>query len=188
MNKFLLTTILGLFSTIFIYGQSPEVENIKIKNKVNFRPVFPTADNSKLPAKAGDVFYNDTDSSLYLFTGKSYRKMAYGEILYEDLTINYNEDTVNFEPLPYNYGFNVTFDVVANTLNANNDSLDFQETYNSDSTYYTINSSILPYPLTAAQKTPTFGRSIILKYQRAILHIGSSVSGYITIRRKIRVY
>lgn len=60
-------TLLFLIVCTIGYSQTPKVENLKVSNKINFTPVFPTADNSKLPAKPGDLFYADLDSSLYIY-------------------------------------------------------------------------------------------------------------------------
>lgn len=66
MNKILIQLILCILPFMSMYAQSPEVDNLKVKNKIYFSPVNPTADNARMVARAGDLFYNSADSSLYI--------------------------------------------------------------------------------------------------------------------------
>lgn len=96
------------------------------------------------------------------------------------------DDTLYFPTLPVDYLYNVTFNLVADSLDEADVTINFQQTYAADSTYIGVNDSAFPFELYAEPYEYNFIGVAALKYQRAIIAWPAEVElkGTIIIYRK----
>lgn len=144
--------------------------NLVVGNMLHF---VPTTVNYSLGLgkDIGQMYYDKVTEKLRFWDGNyaDGSKVAFGRYATEVITINTSQDTVYFPPLFGDFHYSGRIEVTSDTINIAGCTFDIQETFNEDSTYNSINSSLMPYTLGQQINDLTFLRSAGLKYQRAIV-------------------
>ncbi len=153
-----------------------------IGNKLHIDPIVAVS-NLKLPADIGDIWFDAVHSQLRMRDGNSSGGVQFAFAKYgtETVTIRATaNDTVDFSNLLNDHA-TVNYRMTVDTVNGTTASISFEDTYNADSTYTNINSSIFPYTLSEGQTTII--NNSIFKYNRVVLAIGDADTLSMTIVR-----
>ena len=161
--------------------------NFVVGNKLQFTPV-PTVSHTLLGADIGQVWYDATNSALRFIDGNtSGVQFAMGQfgsdIIYIRTVAN---DTVYFPELFDNYAFNVDYIMSVDTVNSADATITLEETYHADSTYTSQSSSVFPFTLSETSGI-TFLANSIMKYNRAVVAIGTADTIAIRIEKRPRI-
>ena len=144
--------------------------NLVVGNMLQFYPA--TVNYSLgLGKDIGQMYYDKISEKLRFWDGNytAGTKVAFGKYAADVITINTSQDTVDFPPLFTPFAYSTHIIVTSDTINIAGCTFDIQETFNADSTYNSINSSLMPFTLGQQIVNLTFPCATILKYQRAIV-------------------
>ena len=157
-------------------------ENLFVSNKLHLDPIVAVS-NVKLGADIGDIWNDAVGSALRYNDGNTPvgLKFAFARFGTDVITIRATaNDTIDFPELFSDHA-TVNYTLNTDTVNGTTASITLLETYNSDSAYVNMNSSVFPYIFNEGVERIVDGGT--LKFNRAIFLIGDADTVSMTITR-----
>jgi hypothetical protein len=162
--------------------QSPAVRSVS--DAVMF---YPTTIGGTYSSTIGMSWYDEVNEDLRFIDGNypTGIKFVFGKYADDVITINTSQDTVEFPPLMGDYAFDVVFKLLCDTINADSVTINFQHTYDIDSTWVGVNDSFFPYTLSQGASDINFIVGSVYKHQLAIINWSGATVGTASIPREI---